>query len=59
MFSFIALWQNISTPPAPPKKAEPSRLVNMFNQDNNPTAVTPPSSNSTGIAAGILTVVFI
>uniref|UniRef100_A0A3Q2VG18 BAR/IMD domain containing adaptor protein 2 like 1b n=1 Tax=Haplochromis burtoni TaxID=8153 RepID=A0A3Q2VG18_HAPBU len=38
---------NISTPPAPPKKAEPSRLVNMFNQDNNPTAVTPPSSNST------------
>uniref|UniRef100_A0A3B4GGU7 BAR/IMD domain-containing adapter protein 2-like 1 n=1 Tax=Pundamilia nyererei TaxID=303518 RepID=A0A3B4GGU7_9CICH len=28
---------NISTPPAPPKKAEPSRLVNMFNQDNNPT----------------------
>ncbi|XP_004558433.2 brain-specific angiogenesis inhibitor 1-associated protein 2-like protein 1b isoform X1 [Maylandia zebra] len=42
---------NISTPPAPPKKAEPSRLVNMFNQDNNPTAVTPPSSNSTGIAA--------
>ncbi|XP_006791589.1 brain-specific angiogenesis inhibitor 1-associated protein 2-like protein 1b isoform X2 [Neolamprologus brichardi] len=38
---------NISTPPAPPKKAEPSRLVNMFNQENNPTAVTPPSSNST------------
>ncbi|CAI5675270.1 unnamed protein product [Oreochromis niloticus] len=38
---------NISTPPAPPKKAEPSRLVNMFNQDNNPTTVTTPSSNST------------
>lgn len=59
MFSFIALWQNISTPPAPPKKAEPSRLVNMFNQDNNPTTVTTPSSNSTGIAAVTMTIVFI
>uniref|UniRef100_A0A3B4GLA9 BAR/IMD domain-containing adapter protein 2-like 1 n=1 Tax=Pundamilia nyererei TaxID=303518 RepID=A0A3B4GLA9_9CICH len=39
---------NISTPPAPPKKAEPSRLVNMFNQDNNPTAVTPPSNHGNG-----------
>ncbi|CAJ1076546.1 brain-specific angiogenesis inhibitor 1-associated protein 2-like protein 1 [Xyrichtys novacula] len=37
---------NMSTPPAPPLKAQTSPLASMFNQDNNTTAVTAVSNNN-------------
>lgn len=36
----MSLWQNISTPPAPPLKAHTSPLANMFTQENNTFSAT-------------------
>uniref|UniRef100_A0A8C6M2A5 BAR/IMD domain containing adaptor protein 2 like 1b n=1 Tax=Nothobranchius furzeri TaxID=105023 RepID=A0A8C6M2A5_NOTFU len=37
---------NIYAPPAPLKKAQTTPLVNMFNQDNNPTSVNTPATTN-------------
>ncbi|XP_029292817.1 brain-specific angiogenesis inhibitor 1-associated protein 2-like protein 1b isoform X2 [Cottoperca gobio] len=37
---------NMSTPPAPPLKAQTSPLANMFTQENNKTSVTSSPNNS-------------
>lgn len=37
---------NMSTPPAPPLKAQTSPLANMFTQENNTTSVTSTTRNS-------------